>query len=140
MTNYKGEKRAITTGRQGQVIPIHDGHEIIQLVENVDGSNAADGMLENNTGVIYQVAAGKTFRILGVHVRVGTAAAVSTLVISSGDTENAETATLLTLQIPNSGSALTFFAVDKTLAATKFLTINPSNTEISFIQIIGYEY
>ncbi len=120
MTNYKGEKRAVITGHQGAIFPIHDGHEIIQLVENVDSSNAADGFLETNTGVIYQVAAGKTFRILGIKVSTKTASAISTVVISSGDTENAETATLLTLQIVNGSSNVLYFTVDKTLAATKF--------------------
>ncbi len=137
MTNYKGEKRAVVGTWFSY--PVHDGHKLIALDENVDASNAADGFHDISTGVIYQVTAGKTFRMLRIQVRIGTPGAASTLVISSGDTENAETATLLTLKLPNQAGNQ-YYQVDKELASAKFLTHNPSGTDVIFINIVGYEY
>ncbi len=138
MVNYKANPRVIKT--EAVTYPVNDQFEIIQLDDNVDGSNAADGFHEVNTGVIYQVATGKKFRMIGLTVRIGTGGAASTLVISSGDTENAETSTLLTIKLNNLNSSIDHYAIDKELVAGKFLTYNPSGTDVLFVKIIGYEF
>jgi len=137
MGNYKiGSRRKITIA--GLQTPIPNVGNAFYLYDMVAGSNAADGMMDVDTNAIYQVAAARTLRILGVRLTsLGTAA--ETVVISSGDTENAETAGILTLQIPTIADLPVWMSVEKTLAGSKFLTYNPSGTGLSIIEIVGYE-
>ncbi len=138
MGNYKGttNKKIRVAGVETNV-PI--GSPIIHLYDQVAGSNAADGFLDVADHLIYSVPAGKTLRILGV-CQVSATAVAETNVISTGDTENAETATLLTLDLPYLATTPHWLSVDVTLAAAKFLTYNPSGTGCNMVEIIGYEY
>ncbi len=138
MVNYKGQVRSIVVGGYERSIPAQA--KVIQLHEQVDGSSAADGMFDTSDGIIYSVPAGKTLVILGVTLHGKAAAALDVVVISSGDTENAETASLVSIQIPI-GNAITEFVLDGsiTFASAKFVTINPSTTTLDYITMIGYE-
>ncbi len=138
MTNYKGStQRTITVA--GVVIIVPSNATIKHLIDIVAASSAADGLMDISDGLIYQVTSGKTFRILGISLTsAGTVA--QTVVVSTGDTENAETATLFTLQIPYVAGLPMWFSVDKELASAKFLTYNPSSTGTNMIEVIGYEY
>ncbi len=108
------------------------------LQEPVAQSSAADGMftLDNS---IYQVPTGKNF--LGRGIKIWNQIAGGTVAISSGDTENAETALVYTQQLPTVAN-VSGIEVDCsfTIAAGKFVTIKPSSTTLDFIQIMGFEY
>ncbi len=138
MGNYKG-----TTNQKirvaGVEINVPIGAKVVHLYDAVAGSSAADGFLDVDDNTIYSVTAGKTLRILGIQIIAATAVA-ETVVISTGDTENAETATLKTLTLPYIATTEHWYFMDFTLAAAKFLTYNPSSTGINHIEVIGYEY
>ncbi len=136
MVNYKGSTRKIIVA--GVSINVPANGKIVMLQDGVNSSSAADGFLDVNVSTIYSVTAGKTLRILGIGLMPSSANA-ETVVISTGDTENAETATLLTLTNPFV-ALLQWYAVDIELASAKFLTYNPSSTGLAHIFAIGYEY
>ncbi len=139
MVNYKlSNQRTITAG--GITIPVPAGATIIYLTEPTNLAATADGMLK--AGVAYQVTSGKTFHIFGVKVHYSGAGG-GTVVFSSGDTENAETATILTLEVPDHTGSESHddfqYVHDITLASAKFLTSNPSGGVVEQIVVIGYE-
>ncbi len=138
MGNYKSvhHKQTIRVAGVETNLPIDS--TIVHLLDQVVAAAVADGFRRAETGVIYSVTAGKTYRILGVMI-VATSAQVQTIVISTGDTENAETATLITIDTPYLAATPMWYAVDKSLAAGKFLTYNPSSTNVEHIEVIGYE-
>ncbi len=133
--NYKGRART-TIKISGFEESVPAAASIKHLTEQVALATAADGMQFENG--IYQVTAGKTFHIIGVMVHVNSTGGGNVL-LSSGDTENAETASIITLPLPSGRAGVTEFQVTKTLAASKFLTIKPSAAVVDYIEIIGYE-
>ncbi len=137
MVNYKGSTRKITVADVEINVPANA--TIKHLFDGAAGSSAADGMISASDGLIYQVTTGKTFRILGILMVTPTAVA-QTVLLSTGDTENAETGTIITLQMPYGANLNIWISLDKTLASAKFLTYKPSSTGLGYIQIIGYEF
>ncbi len=138
MGNYKSaNNQIIRIGGVETKVPI--GAKVVMLHDGVAGSSGADGMVDAADNTIYQVTAGKTLRILGIQITCVTATA-ETIVISSGDTEDAETATIHTHMLPFIAQTPVWHHVDFTLASAKFLTYNPSSTGVAYIEIIGYEY
>ncbi len=141
MGNYKSSiSSKINWGGVITNVPI--GAKIVHLHDQVAGSSAADGFIDVFDNAIYQVPAGKTLRILGFRIQNNTPVAADTVVISTGDTENAETATLLTILISMNAQQgiIKEVHVDLTLASAKFLTYSPSSTTVIDIEAIGYEY
>ncbi len=136
MVNYKGSTRKIII--TGLELNVPSNGTVKLLRDAVAADTAADGFIDDSDNLIYAVTTGKTYRILGLGFRCASAG-VETVVISSGDTENAETATLITLRLPYT-TELFWIPVDLTLAAAKFLTYNPSSSGINEILAIGYEY
>ncbi len=138
MVNYRGSAQTrIEIGPVSSSIPI--GAKVVLLIDGVAGSNAADGMIDVADNLIYSVPTGKTFYALGIQLTSVTAVA-ETIVLSTGDTENAETGTVQSMQIPYLQLEPVWFHVAFTLQAGKFLTYNPSGTGVQFIQVIGYEF
>ncbi len=137
MGNYKSAaQRKIRVLALETPVPINANVQHLQDI--VAGSNAADGLLNIETNAIYSVAAAREFVILGIGL-ISVAGAVENVVVSTGDTENAETATILTLQLPSSTGIQEWYSVRKILAAGKFLTYNPSGTGLNQIDVVGYE-
>ncbi len=145
MANYK-IVRTITIG--GVTVLVPNNATIKFLSEHVDGSNAADTMLDAGDGGAYQVATGKTFHLIGITIWCDTPVAGETIKISTGDTENAETAAVInTLQLPMvtqiTGNGTEYFVGDtptgNTWASAKYLVINPSGTTVDWITMVGYE-
>ncbi len=145
MANYK-IVRTITVG--GVTVLVPNNATIKHLSEQCDGSNAADTMIDSGDGNAYAVATGKTFHLIGVTLYCDTPVAGESVKISSGDTENAETATIINnLMSPmitqKTGNGTEYFVGDtpsgNTWASAKFVVYNPSGTTVDFITMVGYE-
>ncbi len=135
MANYK-PRYPITINFGKLTVPIPVGGEPIVLDDFINLQSAADALLDGATGSAYQVTTGKTFHCVGIYIR--TTAVASSIVISEGDTEDAETITKATLS--NSGSPLELeFNHQWTIASGKFITHNPASTRHYEIRIYGYE-
>ncbi len=134
MVNYKGQIRSILVAGYEKSIPAQA--KIVTLHEVAAADTGADGMIDDADGLIYQVTAGKTFHCLGV--MTDTDGNSGSMVVSSGDTENAETATVATIYTWSS-TAEEWHIRDFTIASAKFITHNPSGTQVTYVKMIGYE-
>ncbi len=142
MGNYKTTAKSITVGNVTTSVP--NNATVFELEDAVINATAADGMLivnNNSATTAYQVATGKTFRLLGIIVHGGAEIDGSTLTITQGDTENAETLGKLTVLLhgANQQGTTQVFAVDITFAAGKFITNKASAANINHLTMIGYE-
>ncbi len=134
--NYKDTLRSINFG--GVVTPLPEKAVIVVLTEQTQRSTAADAMQLNSS--VYSVTSGKTFRCLGIHLVSDNNGGPGDVVISSGDTEDAETSTITTVQIPTTVARVVInTAIDFELLSGKFLTINPSTARVDFIYMVGYK-
>ncbi len=135
MVNYKsGGRRKIIAN--GVTFNVPATATLIHLIEPVAGSSAADGMLKDNS--IYQVTAGKTFFLKKIVIHTD-ATGLGSVAINQGDTENAETALKLTITLTGGIAAVIEYMVEISFASAKFVTINPSATVVTYIEMIGYE-
>ncbi len=135
--NYKSTQPKIIIGGYERTIP-SDG-KLVSLIEPTNANASADAMFNEITNTLYQVTSGKTFHLLGLRYSL-VAAGGGTLVISQGDTEDAETVTKVTLMLGFELVAVHEVGMDEiTFASAKFITINPSTTNIAQIRMVGYE-
>ncbi len=137
MVNYKGKKRTITVYGVEFQIPV--AATIIRLNEDTGSATTADAMFDVNDQLVYQVASGKTFHLLGVKIYHDETTTGGSVAISSGDTEDAETAAIITVNTGVTVNVIMEYPMDKTFASGKFITINPSAAVVENITMIGYE-
>ncbi len=136
--NYKGKVRSITIAGIEMSVPA--GAIIKHLYEQTGSSSAADGMFDQDDLAVYAVPAGKQFHLLGVKLHLDETLTGGTLVLSTGDTEDAETATITSIDIATMKNVVQEIWInDKIWAATKFITINPASAVIEYTEMIGYE-
>ncbi len=135
MVNYKvqSHKRIIIDTLE---ITVPSNAKIVVLHEPTAASASADAMRDDADGAAYVVTSGKTFTCLGV-LTDGDGNA-GNVVISSGDTEDAETATVMTVYNWTSLNEQ-WHILPFTIASAKFITINPSSTQIKYMKMLGYE-
>ncbi len=137
MVNYKGLTRSITFSGIKIHYPAQTGHVV--LYDQTALSTTADAFLNTTTGTAYTVTAGKQIHVVGVQVWMDTTTASGTVVISQGDTEDAETVTKWTVRLPTKTNAYMEQMCNFTVAAGKFITLNPSAASVSHIVLVGYE-
>ncbi len=142
MVNYKTPWDSLEWNGYRRHIP--NKAIVKHLTEQVDGSTAADTMIDIADLAAYAVATGKVFHLLGVEIWCDTPVAGGTIALKSGDTEDAETSTVHTLELPmvsqKTGEG-TKYIIDQavTWASGKFVVINPSGTTVDQIHIVGFE-
>ncbi len=135
--NYKSTQNKIVFGGYERTIPA--GATLIVLIDDANANASADAMLSEKTNVLYQVTSGKTFHLCGIQYSL-VAASGGLVVISQGDTEDAETVTKVTLKFGSELAVLYDVAIDGvSFASAKFITSNPSTTNLAQIRMIGYE-
>ncbi len=137
MVNYKSKRKTITFA--GVEYPIPEAAVIKFLHDDTASATAADSMFDSNDNLVYAVTAGKTFHLLGVRIFHDETISAGSLVVSSGDTEDAETAAIITLKVGATANIIVEVPMDKTFAAGKFVVYNPSAAVVENIQMIGYE-
>ncbi len=136
--NYKSTQRSITVHGIKVFIPANG--VIKHLYDQTASAATADAMRDVDTQAAYQCPTGKTFHIIGVYLHHDETIVAGTVVLSSGDTEDAETSTIVSITtIPKANGVIEAYFENKTLLAGKFLTINPTAATEEFIEIIGYE-
>lgn len=133
MPNYKPYGKSYLGGQWYKVtVPDSD---IVILEDFANSATVADGMIDTVDQLIYQVPAGKQLNVIMVYHTHSTN--IVTVTWSTGDTEDAETATKLI--VTNAAVAgLTEFPCKIFFAAGKFITYNPSNTSVMTLGLIGY--
>ncbi len=134
--NYKGTVRRIIFAGVENSVPA--SANLVAFHEPTVGATVADAMFDTKTNLVYSVPAGKTLRILGIRIHTKTVNA-GAVVVSSGDIEDAETATIISIILDANADVVTDYYCDVTFASGKFITINPSQDSVEFIQMIGYE-
>ncbi len=136
MTNYRSTNRnkIIIAGFEtviGKAVPIH-------LTEQTINDTAADAMYKDSA--VYSVPTGKKFILLGVRVYVDSTGG-GDLAIWEGATEDAETSLKQTVDLAVAGvnNVIEYYIHSVSFAAGKFITINPSGTQVEFVELLGYE-
>ncbi len=138
MGNYKNPLHTLLGFPDGGILhQIGSGKTPTLLFDRVANATTADGFLKHKTGTIYSVTAAKTFTACGLAVYLDTTTA-GDLVISTGDTEDAETATVFNCQLIGVVGWL-YIPVNFTIAAGKFITYNLSGAGVEMIELVGYE-
>jgi len=133
--NYKPTEQIIACDSVRTKVP--NGTTVKYLSDYVGGSSVADGMMYET--LIYQVTTGKTFRCLGILLTCNTTGGAY-LVISEGATEDAETTEKVRVQTPYQANIKFWIPTDFEIASAKFITYNPSFSDIASIAMVGYEY
>ncbi len=137
MTNYKGGKRKIIVGNVETSVP--HGAIIKYLTDETALSASADSM--QTAAITYVVAANKKFRLLGIILYADNAASVGDFTVSTGDTEDAETATKVLIEkLTNTQRVAMEIHTDVEFDAGKYIVINPGAANIESVSMIGYEY
>ncbi len=137
MTNYKGGKRKIIVGNVETAVP--HGAVIKYLTDEVALSTSPDSM--QTAAIAYVVATGKKFRLLGMVLYSDNTGTVGDLTISSGDTEDAETATKVLIEKGTNTQRFRMeIHTDVEFDAGKYIVNNPATANIEFISMVGYEY
>ncbi len=137
MGNYK-QVNEIKVGNLTTRLPSSGKYKVLN--DAVEFATAADGAHDIEDNLIYSVPAGKTFRCLGIRCFIGAAVGGTSLTITEGDTENAETTSKIIFPLVGAIGHWSEFYTDITFAATKFITYKPSGANVNHIQFIGYEF
>ncbi len=136
MANYKSDSQSITVA--GIKIPIPHDAVIIDIMYAHLGVTTAKSLdAHGSAGGVYSVTAGKKLIIMGVKVLAdGTGG--GTIALSQGDTEDATTSVKFYINVGGPNSYVEQF-IQTTITAGKFVTSNPSGTQVEHITVIGYE-
>ncbi len=138
MANYKTVTKYIEIS--GITVAVPKGTTLKHLYDGVGASSTGDALFDHDTGLVYQVTAGKTFKIVGVVLTMASNAG-GTLTLHQADTEDATTVLKITIRTPIQGvDSKSEHYFNKDIAGGKFITSTPSTTQINHISIVGYEY
>ncbi len=138
MVNYRpGEPKIVS---DHLVLQISSGFIRKELAEQVALSTAADGMIDSDDNLIYQVPSTKSFALKTVKIWVDSSTTGGTLTISQGDTENAETASKTVLLVPTKINSEVNYAVSEIFSPSKFITIKASAASVAFVTMYGHEF
>ncbi len=138
MSNYKSPHKQIIGANVIHHVP--KSANIVHLNEPIAAAAAADSLFDTADNLVYSVPVNKTLKVLVIKVTLASNAG-GTVSITTGDTENAETAVIVVLrQAIAAADFVQEYAVDFEWAATKFVTAKASTTHINHIEMIGYEY
>ncbi len=135
MANYKGQARRIIIGNVE--IPVPAGAVIKTLYDPVLLSTAADALLYQNS--TYQVPTGKTFHMIGMRLTIELATGSGNVIISQGDTEDAETLVKVTITYTSNPTNDQEIYGEEEFTTGKFITVKSSAATLEHIIIIGYE-
>jgi len=136
MVNYKPPKANNFVGVGGIIHAVDTKFKLISLYYNFNNGTAAKSLFNSATGAVYIVTTGKTFVCCGIIETNNGAAGTSSFY--EGDTLDAET----TLKgLSQTGQAVDEWTTPITfeIASAKYLTSNPSSSQIEFTTVIGYE-
>ncbi len=135
--NYKGVQTKIKTPNIEITIPINAS--LKHLFEPVLSSVAADSMFDMDDNAVYAVTAGKVFHGILCIVHHDETNLNTTVTLFSGDTEDAETASVIIVPGGSVANSVISAFINKTWAAGKFIVNKPAAASVDFLEIIGYE-
>jgi len=136
MGNYKPVHLINSVNIGGVETSLSKNTKILILFFDFGGGTTPKSLFNVSTNLVYQVPSGKTFQCLGV--RIVQIATQGNLTISTGDTQDAETATKASFQMP-AIVGITEFPLDITFDATKFITADEDTVTINTLWMLGYE-
>ncbi len=135
--NYKPVIRKIIMGNVETEIP--NEADVVVLTDPTNVVGAVDSMTNINTHLVFTVQTGQTFHLLGIRVFTEALTAVNTLTIHEGATENAQTVEKLIIDIVPHNPFIQEFSVKETFDSAKYVVIDPSAANISYIYMVGYQ-